>query len=519
MAFDPLPNGRYNFAPYMTRPYGISEVTMMIRRSPLPLLVLAAALTLAAGPPDYKSPGKDWGKGPVKWIMTDAEEKDWKKLRTDEERVPFVKAFWEKRDPTPGTPENEYEAIFWKRVGEADKAFTTQTTTGSLTDMGRVFLLLGPYAKQDKDTKSRVIWSYEPNEITGIKEKFDLFFAQGMIDKLLLDRKKLDEYVKAHPETTGIGWKIPAPPAIATGDAEVPAAPVRNPEEDLTPESKRQIPILQGLLAAGSGKADVPFQVTQDSYAAVDGTTLTAITVEAPREAAHGSGDVALLAYARIEPTGEGKPVNLTGERPCLPAPASEAPPASFIYQARHNLQPGTYKLAVVVEDKVVPGQMGTLVKTIEVPDFRNKGELNISSIALLSAFTQLQPGPDDKERGAGPYVLGSFRLVPRAQPVLQKDEDLNFYYQVYNPTPDPATGKPTIETTTTFYVNEGGTWRRYRPPLTRTLHGQVDLYSLALKDLLSPIQKLPADFKMEVKVVDKAGGRELKREVPFTVR
>lgn len=492
---------------------------MKNRRSRIPLYFLAAAITLGAGAVDYKLPNKDWGKGPVKWIMTDAEEKAWKGLKTDVERAPFVKSFWEKRDPTPGTPENEFETIFWKRVAEAEKSFTTQTTAGPLTDMGRVYLLLGLYAKQEKDAKGRTMWRYEPNEVTGIKEKLDLAFAQGMIDMLLLDRKKVEEYVKAHPETTGIGWKIPAPPAIAAGDADVPAAPTRNPEEDLTPESKRQIPILQGLLTSGSGKADVPFQVRQDSYAAVDGTTLTAITIEVPREAAHGSGDVALLAYARIEPAGEGKPGNLTGDRPFLAAPATEAPPGSFVYQARHNLQPGTYKLAIVVEDKVVPGQMGTLVKTIEVPDFRNKAELNISSIALLSGFTQLQPGPDDQERGAGPYVLGSFRLVPRGQPVLQKDEDLNFYYQVYNPTPDPATGKPNIESTTTFYLNEAGAWKRYRPPLTRTLHGQVDLYSLALKDLLSPTQKLPAEFKMEVKVVDKAGARELKREVPFTVR
>src|SRR6266487_2166195 len=99
MEFDPLPNGRYNFALCMTLRYGISEVTMMIRRSHLPFLLLAAALTLAAGPPDYKSPGKDWGKGPAKWIMTDAEEKEWKKLHTDEERASFVKAFWDKRAP------------------------------------------------------------------------------------------------------------------------------------------------------------------------------------------------------------------------------------------------------------------------------------------------------------------------------------------------------------------------------------------------------------------------------------
>ena len=173
-------------------------------------LVLAGILSLAAGPPDYKTPGKDWGKGPVKWIMTDEEEKEWKKLRTDEERAAFVKSFWEKRDPTPGTPENEYQVIFWKKVEEAEKAFKTQTTDyGSLTDRGRVYLLIGPPAKMDKDTRGHIIWIYEPNEILGITTRFELMFAAGQQNPLLLDRKRLEEYVAAHPETRGIGWKIP----------------------------------------------------------------------------------------------------------------------------------------------------------------------------------------------------------------------------------------------------------------------------------------------------------------------
>src|SRR5881296_282031 len=161
--------------------HGIHEVTMTISpRFRLASLVLAGILSLAAGPPDYKTPGKDWGKGPVKWIMSDDEEKDWKKLRTDEERAAFVKAFWEKRDPTPGTPANEYEALFWKKVEEADKMLKTQVSDyGSLTDMGRVYLLLGPYTKQDKDARHHTIWSYEPNEATGIKTHLDLVFAEG----------------------------------------------------------------------------------------------------------------------------------------------------------------------------------------------------------------------------------------------------------------------------------------------------------------------------------------------------
>jgi len=495
---------------------------MTIRRFEIATLLVAATLALAAAPPDWKTPNKDWAKGPVKWIMTDDEEKDWKKLHTDEERAAFAKSFWEKRDPTPGTPENEYEAIFWKKVEEADKSFTSKANSGCITDMGRVFLILGPPANKPlTDIRGRTLWHYEPNEVTGIKEKFDLTFAQGMTSSLLLDRKRLEDYVKAHPETLGIGWKIPGP-AVAEGAPEVPVGPTRKPEEDLTPESQRQIPILQDLLAKGSGPTDVSFQASFDYYAAVDGTTLAAITVEAPRDAAHGSGDVALHPFARLEPAADGKPVNLTGDLPFVPAALAESPPGSFVYQARHNLPPGSYKIAIVVEDKVVPGQKGTLVRTIEVPDFRNKGELQMSSVALLSGFNHLDAGlgPDEKERGAGPYVLGSFRLVPRAAAALSKDEALNFYCQFYNPAPDPSTGKPSLESTVTFfYRQDDGTWKRYRPPLVRRLNGQVDLYSIALKDLLAPNQKLPAEFKMAMQIVDKVGGKELKREIPFSVR
>jgi hypothetical protein len=108
---------------------------------------------------------------------------------------------------------------------------------------------------------------------------------------------------------------------------------------------------------------------------------------------------------------------------------------------------------------------------------------------------------------------------VPRATLALQKSEAVTFYYQVYNPASDPAGGRPSLESTVTFYVKDGAGWKRYRPPLIRNLSGQVDLYAIDLKDLLAPNQPLPLDFKMEMKLVDKIAGKEQDREVLFTVR
>src|SRR5689334_10283143 len=134
---------------------------MTIRPSAVALLLLSLATSpaRAAEPPDWKVPNKDWLKGPVQWLMSDDEQKDFKKLHSDEERAAFAKTFWEKRDPTPGTPGNEFETIFWQRVANADKSYKDIIRQGSVTDFGRVFLLLGPPTATRKDSRY-TYWSY-----------------------------------------------------------------------------------------------------------------------------------------------------------------------------------------------------------------------------------------------------------------------------------------------------------------------------------------------------------------------
>ncbi|HZM68782.1 MAG TPA: GWxTD domain-containing protein [Candidatus Cryosericum sp.] len=484
---------------------------------PALILLLSCALARVASAttdPDYRKPDKDWLKGPVQWLMSDEEAKEFKKLKSDEERQAFAKAFWEKRDPTPGTPGNEYEVIFWERVEQADKAYKDQIRNGSVTALGHVFILLGPPTSQHKDSRY-TYWVYEPSPLNGLKEKMEFSFAPVATGLLLRSPKIFEEYVASHAETRGVGWKIPQIVTEAQ-PGELMAAAAKEPVEDTSPESQRQIPILDAILLKGSGPTDVPFQVTHDFYAAVDGTTLVVATLEAPREAAHGSNDQALLAFARYAPDGGGKPISVTGDLPFVPA--ADSPSGSFIYQARRNLKPGTYKLAAVVEDKVVKGQMGTLVSTVSVPDYSGK-TFGLSSVSLLAQFSRIEAGVDPEgDKGAGLYSIGSFHLVPRASAVLQKSDTLAFYYQVYNPSPDATTGKPSLESTYTFFLKDPTGWKPFRKPVVKPV-GQVELFAIDLKDLLKPDQTMPAEFRMEVKVSDKVGGQSTTRELQFTVR
>ncbi|MGH9317897.1 MAG: GWxTD domain-containing protein, partial [Thermoanaerobaculia bacterium] len=88
--------------------------------------------------------GEDWAEGPVRHLLNSEDRRDFSRLSDPVSRAEFVSAFWKKRDPKPETPENEFREDFIKRVAFADAKFTEGETPGSRTDLGMVFVLLGP---------------------------------------------------------------------------------------------------------------------------------------------------------------------------------------------------------------------------------------------------------------------------------------------------------------------------------------------------------------------------------------
>lgn len=91
-------------------------------------------------------PLETWGASSEFRVLATQEERDaWDRLRTDEERSAFVEAFWTARDPDSQTKVNEARIEFLHRIAFADVAFVeAPDDRGSLSDRGRVFILLGP---------------------------------------------------------------------------------------------------------------------------------------------------------------------------------------------------------------------------------------------------------------------------------------------------------------------------------------------------------------------------------------
>lgn len=85
-----------------------------------------------------------WAETAVRHLLTDADKKELSAVPDDASRREWVFRFWKRFDPDPATPDNEYEVEFYRRARYADANFSTETTRGSLSDRGRVLLVLGP---------------------------------------------------------------------------------------------------------------------------------------------------------------------------------------------------------------------------------------------------------------------------------------------------------------------------------------------------------------------------------------
>ena len=86
---------------------------------------------------------KKWLNEDVVWIITDEERAAFKQLSNDEERDNFIEAFWQRRDPTPDTEENEYKEEHYRRIAYSNEHFAAGIP-GWKSDRGRIYIMYGP---------------------------------------------------------------------------------------------------------------------------------------------------------------------------------------------------------------------------------------------------------------------------------------------------------------------------------------------------------------------------------------
>ena len=118
------------------------------------------------------------------YILHPQEREVFLNLIEDRTRDIFIETFWKQRDPTPGTPENEFKDEHLKRFSYANKHFGRGTTReGWVTDMGRIHIILGLPASIERfeitaGLYPTQVWYYYGDTEKGLPPHFGIIFFQ-----------------------------------------------------------------------------------------------------------------------------------------------------------------------------------------------------------------------------------------------------------------------------------------------------------------------------------------------------
>ena len=118
----------------------------------------------------------------VAYIIADKEKEVFFELTSNRDRDIFIDSFWKVRDPTPGTPENEYKDEIIRRFNYVNKRFTAGRP-GWMTDRGRFYMILGEPVSYDRFPSQLGItpcevWYYYTDGTKNLPTHFGLVFFQ-----------------------------------------------------------------------------------------------------------------------------------------------------------------------------------------------------------------------------------------------------------------------------------------------------------------------------------------------------
>src|SRR4029453_10774037 len=195
-----------------------------------------------------------------------------------------------------------------------------------------------------------------------------------------------------------------------------------------TARTDRETPLQEQLWAPVSA-TDLPvivnasfFRLTPDKYYVPIAIAVPGSAVPVPD--GKDKAVIDILGEVRDE---RGFPVGRIRQTMELPAEASATLAGKqVLYQSGVTLPPGRFSVKVVVRENGT-GTMGSFEAPVTVPEL-SKTPLKVSSVVLS---TQLQ---SVKGRSDNPLVRDGVQLLPNLTHVVGRDQNLFFYYEVYDP-------------------------------------------------------------------------------------
>jgi len=501
---------------------------------------------------EMETPYKKWLSEEVPYIISDTERAAFKKLSTDDEREAFIENFWERRNPNPGSPENEYKEEYYRRIAYTNEHYASGIP-GWKTDRGRIYIMYGPPDENDShpsggsyerpqsegggETSTFPFEQWRYRYIDGIGENIILEFVDTTMTgeyRLTMDPGEKDALL----HVPGAGLTMAEQMGMTQGGSKMDRF---NRTDGMTvgqsmggqPESMEEFtrldlyskifqppPIkfkdLKAVVTSRLSANLLPFDARTDFIRVTDQTVLTPITVQI------ANGDLQFqnkdgVMHAVLDVFGEitslgGHIVNTFERSMVLDVPEHEFQhyqDQRTVYQEAVPLSPGRYKLSLVLKDDL-NGHMGSEEIGIVVPTFA-EDKLTHSTLILAD---QILPLPTSQV-GTGPFVIGGTKVRPSVNNTFTRDQRLGIYMQVYNLGIDDKTHKPSLDVQ--YEVDKDGKALLDQPEdaanLKKASQQFTVIKTMGLKGLT------PGKYTVQIKVTDNIKKQTTSATAPFELR
>ena len=502
---------------------------------------------------------KTWLDQDVRWIITDQELQAFKSLTNDEERDQFIEAFWQRRNPNPDSPENEFREEHYQRIAYANEHFAAGKP-GWRTDRGHIYIAYGkpdsieshpsggnyerPMEEGGGSTSTFPFETWHYRYLAGIGDNIDIEFVDTCMCgdyHMTIDRSEKD----ALKHTPGAGQTLYEQTGQAkqadrfsnSGLEQLGTGPMTSQNQSkqfdrldrfakLMAPPEIKFKDMEAFMATSKILTGPPFlfDVRTDYVKVTNDTVLVPITLQIRnRDITFNSKDGVALGTVNIL----GRVSNLNHKAiQTFEDPVSVQVPSELLARTQNNvsvywkslaLRPGLYKIDIVIKDVNNPDHIGTWRRSVNVPKY-DDDRLSASSLILAD---QMERVPS-KDIGAGNFVIGNTRIRPRvpagiAAPVtFHRAQNLNFWMQVYNlgidekskqngatidyQVMDMATNKPVLEA----------------QELTAKLSPNADQVTLEKSMPLGSLQ--PGKYQVTIKVNDGISKQQIAESAPFVV-
>jgi GWxTD domain-containing protein len=426
---------------------------------------------------------KKWLDEDVRWIITDEEQKAFKLLSNDEERDQFIEAFWQRRDPTPDTIENEFKEEHYRRMAYANEHYAAGIP-GWKSDRGRIYIMYGPADEIEShpsggsyqrpmeegggETSTFPFEDWRYRYLEGVGQEVIIEFVDSCMCgdyHMTMDRSEKDALLN----TPNAGLTLYEQMGMASkadrfsggGLERLGTGPFSANNQTKQFDRLEQFYKLQkppavkfkDLEEVVSHKINVnmmPFDVRTDFVRVTSDTVLVPVTVQVKnRDVTFVNKDGVQRGTVNIfirVTTLTGKIVQTDENTVQVDVPTELLPKVtenSSVYWKALPLRPNLYRIDVAVKD-LNGDRSGLWSSRLQVPSY-DDDRLSSSSLIVADVMAPVST----KEIGTGQFVIGNTKVRPRVgsangKPVVfKRNQKVYFWMQVYNLGMDDKTHRP----------------------------------------------------------------------------